>query len=161
MPAQYDRSGLTFQYPENWELEDGVLEGGDAARGAGVAVSVTSPGGGFWTVISHRGFFQPQQYVESALQALRETYHELDTESVEETIAGHRLAGYNVDFISLDTVSTARVRGVETHEGSLLILCQADDREFERIEPVFRAMTVSLLNHQTRSLRSGWPPSAP
>ncbi len=112
-------------------------------------------------MICHRGYFEPQRYVESALQALRDTYQELDAESVEETVAGHRLAGYDVDFISLDTVSTARVRGVETHDGSLLILCQADDREFERIEPVFRAMTVSLLNHQTRALRSGWPPTMP
>jgi hypothetical protein len=38
-----------------------------------------------------------------------------------------------------------RIRVFECDSSLVLLLCQAEDREFDRLEPVFEAMTVSLL----------------
>ncbi len=59
--------------------------------------------------------------------------------------AGRSLVGYDLNFFFLDLTNTARIRCVGTERATYTVFCQAEDREFERIEPVFRAMTTSLL----------------
>ncbi len=147
MPETYQKLGLAFQYPENWmldesEAQDELQVGADAAR----SVSVYSPGGGFWTVASHRAESDPREFVDATLDTMRQEYDNLDAEPIEETVAGHRLVGYNFNFYCLDLTSTALVRAVRVDNATLLIFCQADDLEFDSIEPVFRAMTESLLS---------------
>ena len=45
MPAQFDSLGISFQYPENWTLDDS-----DALLGR-KSITVYSPGGAFWAVV--------------------------------------------------------------------------------------------------------------
>lgn len=180
MPATYERAGLYFDYPESWRLEEdghsgGLEDGGhdgkgrndaegddEAAEPAGAneptSVTVHSPGGAFWTVLQYRGASDPRRYLEASLSAMREEYQDLDADPAEESLHGHRLTGYDLNFFYLDLTNTAHLRGVKTLGATLLILCQADDREWERIEAVFQAMTSSLLEHQPRSKEARLPP---
>ncbi len=173
MPAVFDRLGLCFEYPETWLLEEGGQEddadeldepGGDAAgaasRGADEPISVTvhSPGGAFWTVMKYRRGSDPRRYLEASVAAMREEYHDLDAAPAEESLQGHRLTGYDLNFVCLDLTNTTHIRGVKTLGSTLLIFCQADDREWERIEAVFRAMTTSLLAGQERPKEARLPP---
>ena len=50
-----------------------------------------------------------------------------------------------MNFYCLDLTNTAMVRACTTPGGAYLILCQADDREFEQVAGVFQAITHSLL----------------
>src|SRR5437870_1704872 len=161
MPATYERSGLYFDYPESWLLEEGgqdeeTDDAGEAAepreeRDEPTSVTVHSPGGAFWTVLKYRGATDPRRYLEASLSAMREEYDDLDVTPAEESLHGHRLTGYDLNFFYLDLTNTAHIRGVKTLGATLLILCQADDREWEQIEDVFEAMTSSLLEHQPPS----------
>jgi hypothetical protein len=166
MPATYDKSGLHFEYPETWLLE----EGGQAdetdeprqdepglATDDPISVTVHSPGGAFWTVMKYRGATDPRRYLEASVAAMREEYDNLDAESAEELLCGHQLTGYDLNFFYLDLTNTTRIRGVKTLGSTLLIFCQADDREWDRIEGVFRAMTASLLESQERSREARLP----
>lgn len=139
MPAVYDKLGVRFQYPENWVLDEKDALAGEAS------ISVYSPGGAFWTLAIHSHEVRPRDLADAALKAMRQVYDELDAEPVRESIAGHKLTGYDLNFYCLDLTNTALVRGVQTPQASYLVLCQADDREFAEVEPVFRAITASLL----------------
>lgn len=139
MPQHYDKIGIRFQYPDNWTLdEQEALEGNRS-------VSVYSPGGAFWSVALHPASADLPRLLHAAVAAMRDVYPQLDSEAVEETVAGRRLSGYDMNFYCLDLTNTAGVRGLQNDDTILVIFWQAEDREFAEIEPIFRAMTASLL----------------
>lgn len=139
MPAQFQKLGIRFTYPENWKLDESEALEGERA------VTVYSPGGSFWSISLHDPETKLGTLVKSAVKALRDTYPDLDFEEAVETVAGHQLFGADVNFICLDMTNSALIRVYSTPQHNGLILSQADDREFAVIEPVFRAMTHSLL----------------
>lgn len=140
MPLQYDKLGICFQYPDNWTLDE--IE----ARDSGNSVTVYSPGGAFWSITIHPASQSPQALADAALAAMRQEYDELDAEPIAETVAGQELTGWDMNFYCLDLTNTALVRGFSTDEATYLLFCQADDREFDEVEPVFAAITRSLLS---------------
>jgi hypothetical protein len=141
MPATFNKLGLQFVYPDNWTVDET-----EALEGA-ASVTVYSPGGSFWSVSLHPRETPPQELVRSAVQALKQTYDELDTEDVTQDLAGKKLLGSDVNFYCLDLTNTAQIRAFAAPNFNVVILCQADDREFAEIEQVFQAMTFSLLSH--------------
>lgn len=159
MPRVYDHAGLRFDYPDNWEVE----ESDPRVRNAETEYTVTvyTPGGSFWSVVRQEGVTDATELAEAAAQVLREEYADLDGEDVDETIAGHRVIGQDLHFIFLDLTNTAQIRCVPTSRGMLLIHTQADDREFDDIEPVFQAMTTSLLRSQEPMRESYLPDDRP
>ncbi len=139
MPQLYNKLGIRFQYPDNWTLdEQEALEGNRA-------VTVFSPGAGFWSVAVHPAGADLPRLLKAAVKAMREVYLQLDSEEVEETYVGQKLSGYDMNFYCLDLTNTACVRGLHSADATLVIFCQAEDREFEQIQSIFRAMTTSLL----------------
>lgn len=143
MPAVYDKLGIRFQYPENWTLDDTEALAGNRS------VTVYSPGGAFWSVAVHVPRRPPQELADEALAAMREVYDELDAEPLAEELAGQAVIGYEMNFYCLDLTSTAWVRSFERPWASYVLFCQGEDRELAAVEPVFRAMTLSLLQHGT------------
>jgi hypothetical protein len=151
MPAVFRKLGLSFTYPENWTLDEGeALEGNQS-------VAVYSPGGSFWSVSIHPSDAQPRDLVKAAVKALRETYDELDVEEIEDSMAGRRLVGADVNFYCLDLTNTAVIRSFAAPNYVCLVLSQADDREFSALENVFKAMTLSLLAGFGAAGRAGAP----
>ena len=75
----------------------------------------------------------------------------IDSEAVQETVGSVDLVGFDVNFYCLDLTNTALIRagvlpgGGRSKPATYLIVCQAEDREFDQVSPVFRAMTFSLL----------------
>lgn len=155
MPATYDKLGIRFQYPENWLLDEteapeGELSFDEMSSGSaeGHSVSVHSPNGAFWTLVMHPERPDPARLAEAVLAAMRQEYDQLDAETVSETVAGCDLQGYDLNFFCLDLTNTSWVRAGQNDQSSFVLLCQAEDREFSKVRPVFEAMTASLL--------SGW-----
>jgi len=144
--ATYDRAGLSFAYPENWVLEE------DRDEQARLNLTVTSPNTAFWTLIVYAEVLDLTHVVDHAVEALKAEYPELEADEAGEEVAGQPLRGQDARFFYLDLTSTARVRACHRGAATYLILCQAEDREFEAVEPVFGAITQSLL--------AGAPPTA-
>ena len=140
MPARYEKLGIAFQYPENWGLDEE-----DALAGRR-SVTVVSPGGAFFSVAVHPRSAEPRQLAEAAVEAMREEYEGVEVEAADETVEGRELAGFNLGFFFLDLTNTAWVRCLRTPSASYSIFCQGEDKEFERVEAVLRAMTASLLS---------------
>ncbi|MEX0677775.1 MAG: hypothetical protein WD063_11910 [Pirellulales bacterium] len=139
MPAVFDKMGIRFLYPDNWTLdEQEALEGNRS-------VSVYSPGGAFWSIALHATSTDPGELASTALATLKREYQDAESAEVSEKIGGQSISGYDLHFFYLDLTNTALIRGFRTATASCLVLCQAEDREFEHIGPVFRAITTSLL----------------
>ncbi len=139
MPATFDNLGITFQYPDNWQLDEEELRAGKSA------VTVFSPGGAFWAVAIHPASAAPARMAQAALDTMRKEYEGLEAEPVNETIAGHELVGFDLNFFYLDLTNTAGIRSLRVGGTTYTILFQAEDREYGEIGLVFDAITVSLL----------------
>lgn len=139
MVSIFDKLGIRFQYPENWQLDESEI--GEEFS----TITVYSPAGAFWSVSNHPAKLDPGKLADRALQTMRGEYQDLDSEKVHESIAGLELVGYDMNFYCLDLTNTAQVRGFRAGDRVWLVLYQADDREYAAIEPVFRAITTSLL----------------
>lgn len=140
MPARFNRLGISFQYPDNWTLDDT-----DAMLGRH-SVTVFSPGGAFWSVTVQPASADPDELIDAAVEAMKQEYEGLEAVDVCEKIAGHELSGKNLAFYCLDLTNTAQIRCLRIAQSIYMIFCQGDDREFERVESVFKAMTTSLLS---------------
>jgi hypothetical protein len=136
---RFDRFGLAFDHPDNWTVDT------EDAEGRFATATVYSPDGSFWSVSGHAAGGDPGALAAAVVAQLREEYRELDAEPAEETIAGRPLPGFDLNFYCLDLTNTAQVRTVATPDAIYLILCQADDREWDRVGPVFAAITTSFV----------------
>lgn len=136
---RFDRFGLRFDYPDDWALDVDADVDGEAG------VTVLTPGGGLWSVMLDRDAAAPRGQADAVAAQMRREYDELEAESAAEEIEGRRLSGYDFHFISLDLTVTASVRVVAAAADTYVVFCQAEDREWEEVAPVFAAMTTSLL----------------
>ncbi len=140
MPAEFKKMGISFLYPDNWTLDE------DDALAGRKSVTIYSPGGAFWSVSLHPTSTDPTQLAQAAVEVLRDEYPKVEADEARESMVGHELVGYDVSFYCLDLTNTAAIRCLRAGRRTLTIFYQAEDREFNEIEQVFRAMTTSLLN---------------
>ncbi|MBM4020999.1 MAG: hypothetical protein FJ284_01930 [Planctomycetes bacterium] len=153
----FERFGLAFDHPDNWAVDTSDAEGRFAT------VTVYSPGGAFWSVSGHAAGGDPAELVDGVVTEMRREYRELDVEPAEDLVAGHRLAGYDLTFYCLDLTNTTLVRTLETDGAIYLILCQAEDREWDEVARVFAAITWSFVaaldakGHEGRPRDPGGP----
>lgn len=143
MPSQYSKSGVEFVYPENWELAEAEP---DAAEGETlVEVTLRSPNTAFWSLTVYPGERDPSGLLAEVVQAMQAEYPDLEHEPADASMGETRLVGAEIRFVCLDFTNTALAH-VYHHQGAThLLLRQAEDREWEQVEPVLRAITLSLL----------------
>ena len=102
MPAKFDNLGISFQYPENWQLDEEEIRAGQSA------VTVFSPGGGFGRLLSIRCRRRSRRKWPRLRWTLCErSTTSLDAEPVRESIAGYDLVGFDLNFFCLDLTNTA------------------------------------------------------
>ena len=137
MTKLFREDGISFRYPENWTLEREEADGG-------WTVSVQSPDTAFLVLTCDRGMPNTEDVAETTLEALREEYPGLEAESCVETLAGRMAIGHDIQFISFDLTNTCWTRCFESDAGTVLIMCQANELEMEKIGPVLMAFCASL-----------------
>jgi hypothetical protein len=137
MALQFDENGIRFRYPENWKVE---REENDA----GWTVSVQSPDTAFLLISLREDKTSTEEMVETALEALREDYPDLEADECVDSLAGQPAIGHNIRFFSLDLTNTCWIRSFYSAGGTMLVLCQSNDLELEKTEPILRAICASL-----------------
>ena len=138
MVIQYDRAGIRFCYPENWTVAD------DEADRRRRSVLVQAPSGAFWSVDLCLQATNSRDLAAEVLQTMQREYVDLEAEAVTDKIGGLEATGYDMQFYCLDLIIAARLRTVRTPAGTLVLLCQAEDRDFQALEAVFSAMSESI-----------------
>ena len=137
MPSEFADGGIRFKYPDNWQLE---RENSDT----GWSVSVQSPGTAFMLVTMHADMPSVERVAQTVLAAMQEVYPELEADDCIDSLAGQPAIGHDIRFFSLDLTNSCWTRTVYSARGTLLVMCQTSDLEYETSEPVLRAMRKSL-----------------
>jgi hypothetical protein len=137
MIATYDQEGVRFRYPENWEIEREESE-------EGWSVLVQSPDTAFLLLSMREDMPTTDEMVQTALEALKEDYPDLEADDCVDSVAGQPAIGHDIRFFSFDLTNTAWTRSFYSERGTLLVLCQVNDLEHDTNEPVLRAICASL-----------------
>jgi len=137
MSQIFDRSGVRFEFPHNWKLEFEEAHGGWTA-------TVYSPDTAFFLISFHPDAEDAGALADTALEALRESYPDLESEAAMETLAGEPAIGHDVDFMTLDLANSCLIRSLAAPVGSLLLLSQWTDIEPAVHPQVLRAIRASL-----------------
>src|SRR5579862_6879070 len=106
----FHEDGVTFRYPTNWTLEREQIDDG-------WSVLVQSPVTTFLMLTCDPGLPTTADMAETALEALRSEYPDLEAESRLETLAGQMAVGYDVEFFSLDLTNTCWIRSFYSAAG--------------------------------------------
>ncbi|MDP6445372.1 MAG: hypothetical protein QGG36_30635 [Pirellulaceae bacterium] len=136
MPASFERAGISFQFPDNWKLQD--------PDPASLSVSVESPQGAFWSLDLFPGYHEPTNLAEETLRTIKEEYDEVESQFVQTEVCGEPAVGFDMQFYCLDLLIQSKTRVVEVGGETLVLLFQAEDRDFTSLEQVFHAITASL-----------------
>jgi hypothetical protein len=137
MTKEFNESGVSFRYPENWALER------EEAGGAWT-VTLQSKETAFLVVTLDPTMPTPDEMAKTALEALRSEYPELEADSAVDLLAGEVAVGHDIQFFSLDLANTVWTRCLYCAAGTLLVYWQMNDLELPTMEPVIRAVCQSL-----------------
>lgn len=137
MLGQFDEAGIRFRYPATWQLEREESE-------EGWSITLQSPGTAFLLLCVREDAPNPQELAESALEAFREEYKELEVEECLQQIAGQAAIGHEIHFFSFDLTNTCWTRSFYSGAGTVLLMFQSNDLELEAYEPLAKAICASL-----------------
>ena len=140
MYAKYENFGIRVLYPENWTVNDEQLEAWPHS------VSIQSPSGAYWELQVYPSRINPARLIKQALAAMQQIYEDLETEAVTEELWKVTAKGYDLHFFCLDFLVTSYIRCFYSGSRTCLLTCQAESREFDQQQPVFAAITKSLLD---------------
>lgn len=138
MPAIFKDFGVEFLYPENWSI---VEQTDDDPQ----TVALETPSGAQWTLHVYQGAVDLHGLLDEAVEALAAEYPDFEKEVVDEPDDGADV-GFDMHFFYLDLLIEARVRGLLLPGKALVWISQAESRDFEKLEMVFKAVITSLLN---------------
>ena len=140
MTAVYDKLGLKFLYPENWKL----LAESDSDSPQVISLE-TPDGSATWSVHVYPQDADGDEVLKQTLATLQESYEDLEIAPHQQELGEFSAAGVETFFYCLDFLIRAQLHVVHTHEHLLLLWGQAEDREFEKHQIVFQAISISLL----------------
>ena len=130
-------------YPENWTLSE---QAADPLEHSPREVSLVSPDGCMWVMHLFDAETPPEAILEQVIQGLDQQYEDFEYADVDlDDIAGHPTVGGDSNFFCLDFLVTARVQVIQTPDHVYCVLCQAESRDFEKMNQVFLAITTSVL----------------
>jgi hypothetical protein len=137
MVAEFDEGGVHFRYPESWQLEREDTD-------TGWTISLQSPDTAFLMITVNEEMPSCDNMAETALEALREVYPDLEADDCVDSLAGLPAVGHEIRFFSMDLTNTCWTRSFYSPRGTVLVMWQANDLELDVNEPVLRAICASL-----------------
>lgn len=140
MPGQFEGFGIALMYPDSWTIDSEV---------EGTSVSIESPSGAFLTITQCAHPADAEEALTKARSAMHEEYDEVERETVVKQFSGLTLNGDVLRFVYLDLIVTSQLLLLAHADHSYLVQTQAEDRDHDRLQPVFDAMLTSLCQHLT------------
>jgi hypothetical protein len=133
----YSEHGVGFRYPAAWELAE-------QRAGKEVTITVSSPETSFWSIVVCFDAPRPEDLIESALEAFRDEYEELDIYPAEASLCQRPTVARDLEFVCLELINSAFLRAFRAGSVSVLVLYQGTDLELEDTQETLEAISVSL-----------------
>jgi len=139
MIKQYESKLLSFAYPENWVLEDS----GDQIP---KSVSLESPEGAVWMVNAFDSKASAAELWEEAKGSFKESYEDFECFEIESSFEPKPELAFEADFFYLDFLVHSKVYIFSHGPLKVMVISQAESRQYEKVAEVFDAMTTSLIS---------------
>ena len=137
MPSVFDNSVIRFQYPENWQVDRQETD-------EGWTISVQSPETAFLLISCYVERPAVQEVLDASLVAMKQDYPELEAEPATGRQSEHATKGYDINFLSLDTVNSCQLRSFRTRSSTFLLLTQSSSFDKAIMVAVLEAIQTSL-----------------
>jgi len=137
MEEIYNQHGVRFVYPDDWEVTE-------EKRDDELSITVSSPHASFWTLTLFYDSPDPEDIIETVLEAFRDEYQELDIYPADDEVCDCPTVARDIEFVCLELLNSAWARSFQTPDFTGLVLYQATDHEQEQALPVFETLTASL-----------------
>jgi hypothetical protein len=154
--------GISCTFPENWQLSE------DGADERLASFTLQSPHTAFMSVYVCRDSGQSRPLIDEMAALLSKEYEgvervefepeELEWGAFDTEDATEDLQGVELNFYYLDLLVTTRLIAYTAGTQTVLVQCQAEDREFQALESVFQAMLISMMM-KTRNEKTSPDPS--
>ena len=144
MPGLFRKYGIQFQHPENWKVE----ESGEGEDELPFEVSVESPDGPIVSMTFFDPSSDPAEVLRDYLAGLQEQYEDIEMTPSDDEVAGVTGQGVEAMFYCLDFLVTAKIRWYKIDRFLVVVLEQAESREFDKQAMVFQAIKTTLLQPQ-------------
>ena len=126
-------------YPDNWVLSDQ----GDVELPR--VISLETPDGAIWSVHLFSAETDPDLMIKDTVTALEETYPDLEVSPSEHSFPQHPGTAIDTIFFCLDFLVRIKLMTLQTSQYQILAWYQAEDRDFDKQEQVFHAVTTSMV----------------
>ena len=146
MPPTYRGLELECVYPDNWKLLEDTDEDGP------IGFTIESPDAAFFSLIRYPWNCAPREVLERAIPAMNEDYDQFESNPFEPSLGIDDSRAAEVNFYCLDLLVTAQLQAFTIRPFTYLVQTQAEDRTFQKLELVFRAMLVSILRSLGHSI---------
>lgn len=140
MTATYQKRGLHFLYPENWKLID------EADSDLPASISLESPdGNAFWSMHLYEPDSDPDELLKDMIANLTETYPDIEISKCDGDFPHRVISAIEAMFYCLDFLVRVRLQAISSPQFQLIFWFQAEDRDFDKLELVFKAISQSLV----------------
>lgn len=137
--ATYEGHGIKCSYPGNWKVQEDTTD--EDSNG----FLIESPDAAFFAVSLFPWTDSPREVLGRAAKTMEEEYEECEVEWVDSDLSVADSRVIEVRFFVLDMLVVAKLRAFSLARQSFLIEQQAEDREYQKVEPVFDAMTETMI----------------
>ena len=135
--SEYSNHGVHFRYPSDWELSEQTNDDE-------TSISVQSPGTSFWTLVLIKSRPDPDEVLNSVVEAFEMDYEGVDVLTYVGSLCGLATLGRDLDFVCYDLLNSAVLRSFQTSEKTVFVLFQGTDHELVSTRPQLEAITSSL-----------------
>jgi len=124
MDGIYAAHGVRFRYPDDWDLTEQQTE-------SNVTITVSSQETSFWSLTLFFDRLQPEQVLETALDAFRNEYDDIDVYPAETMLGRVGNLARDVEFVCLELINGAFLRVFRTGRFTAVVLYQGTDHELK------------------------------
>jgi len=117
----------------------------DGSPDGPIGFTIDSPEAAFFSLIRYPWNSPPREVLEAALPALKEEYDQLESIEIDPELDIADSRGLELQFYCLDLLVTSKLFAFTVRPYTYLVQMQAEDRTFERLEEVFRAILTSVI----------------
>ena len=141
----YQGLGLSITYPENWQVTED-FDGSEL-----LSFQLQSPTSAFFAVYMYPLSTACTEAINEAHRAIAAEYDEVEYDLIatpEWMASAHQLAecvAAELHFYYLDLLVQVRLFAFRAHHHTYLIHIQAEDRDFNKLERVFDALLITLV----------------
>ncbi len=140
MEKIYLTHGISFRYPEDWELSVQPQE-----QAQEIEIIVDSPQTSFWGLTLFFNGPQAEEVIKTALRTFQEEYDEIDIYPSTAKLCGRRTIARDLQFVCMDLINSTFLRAFETDRFTALVLFQATDNELDKTLPLLERLNRSMV----------------